>query len=213
MMAQLHINVTEMCMKTKAATRYRFKLRIKCNRSVMCGSHIDSRGEGEVFIFLLQHQHAASRNSLIDFFLKAFFYLNLCTSSAWHIIKSLSILWWPICRSSMQEQVVLIPNCTSSVSVVDGLVSKLCCIVHSMEGNSHPNPCKHFFFCSSRKIYWLLPLFLCSKGEKSLTSGHKHISYYITDLLYKPSICSLYVGQVGSYLIAWSYCLGHTLWS
>lgn len=155
MMAQLHINVTEMCMKTKAATRYRFKLRVKCNRSVMCGSHIDSRGEGEVFIFRLQHQHAASRNSLIDFFLKAFFYLNLCTSSAWHIIKSLSILWWPICRSSMQEQVVLIPNCTSSVSVVDGLVSQLCCIVHSMEGNSHPNPCKHFFFCSSRKIYWV----------------------------------------------------------
>lgn len=155
MMAQLHINVTEMCMKTKAATRYRFKLRVKCNRSVMCGSHIDSRGEGEVFIFLLQHQNAASRNSLIDFFLKAFFYLNLCTSSAWHIIKSLSILWWPICRSSMQEQVVLIPNCTSSVSVVDGLVSQLCCIVHSMEGNSHPNPCKKNFFCSYRKIYWV----------------------------------------------------------
>ncbi len=44
MMAQLHINVTEMCTKTKAATRYRFKLYIKYYRSVMCGNHIDSRG-------------------------------------------------------------------------------------------------------------------------------------------------------------------------
>jgi hypothetical protein len=93
MMAHLHINVTEMCMRTKAATRYRFKLRIKYKRSAMCGNHIDSRGEGEVFIFLLEHQHAAPRNSLIDFFLKAFFDLNFCTSSAWHLIKSLSILW------------------------------------------------------------------------------------------------------------------------
>lgn len=123
------------------------------NRSVMYGNYIDTRGEGEVFIFLLEHQHAAWRNSLIDFFLKAFFYLNLCTSSAWHLIKSLSILWWPICRCSMQEQVLLVPNSTSCVSVVDGLVSKLCCIVHSME--RHPTPWKHFFFCSFRKICWV----------------------------------------------------------
>jgi hypothetical protein len=73
MMAHLQINVTEMCMRTKAATRYRFKLRIKYNRYAMCGNHIDSRGEGEVFIFLLEHQHAAARNSLIDFFLKSLF--------------------------------------------------------------------------------------------------------------------------------------------
>jgi hypothetical protein len=39
----------------------------------MCGNHIDSRGEGEVFIFLLEHQHAAARTSLIDFFLKSLF--------------------------------------------------------------------------------------------------------------------------------------------
>jgi hypothetical protein len=74
--------------ENKSCYRYIFKLRIKCNSSVMCGNHIDSRGEGEVFIFLLEHEHAASRNSLIDFFLKAFFYLNLCTSSAWPPIQN-----------------------------------------------------------------------------------------------------------------------------